>query len=265
MMTTDMILRALPVFLLVLCRISAFFVVAPVFSSRNVPAMFRIGLAFFISVMVFLTVGTDASVTTNATYLLAILREILAGLLIGYVAVLFFAVMQTAGTLMDLKIGFGIANIVDPVTGVSVSLLGNLKFMLTMILFLAMNGHHYLLAAIMNSYQWLPLDSELFARVAEGPLAEFLVRTFAETFRMALQIAAPIAVAMVLTDIGVGLLARTTPQFNIFVVGIPIKILVGLALLVVLFPGLGYLFQIVFDQMFRAIDRLFVLAGSPAP
>lgn len=265
MMTADIIMQAFPAFLLVLCRISAFVVIAPVISSRNVPAAFKIGLAFFVSLMVFMTVGTNASVTTDATYILAILREILAGLLIGYVAVLFFAVMQTAGTLIDLKIGFGIANIVDPVTGVSVSLLGNLKFMLTMVVFLSMNGHHYLLAAIMHSYEWLPLDNELFARIAQGPPTEFLVRTFADTFRMALQIAAPIAVSMVLTDIGMGLLARTAPQFNIFVVGIPVKILVGLAMLVVLFPGLGYLFQIIFDEMFQAIDRLFVLVGSPAP
>jgi flagellar biosynthetic protein FliR len=265
MMTADMVMQAFPAFLLVLCRISAFCVVAPVISSRNVPAFLKVGLAFFISVLVFLSVGFDASVTTDGTYILAILREILAGLLIGYVAVLFFAVMQTAGTLMDLKIGFGIANIVDPVTGVSVSLLGNLKYMLTMLVFLSMNGHHYLLAAIMHSYQWLPLDNELFSRIAQGPLAEFLVRTFADTFRMALQIAAPIAVSMALTDIGMGLLARSAPQFNIFVVGIPVKIFIGLAMLVVLLPGMGYLFQVLFDQMFQAMDRMFVLLSGSQP
>lgn len=186
MMTADMVMQAFPAFLLVLCRISAFCVVAPVISSRNVPARFKVGLAFFISVMVFLNVGVSAGVPMDGNYILAVIREILAGLLVGYVALLFFAVMQTAGTFMDMQIGFGIANVVDPLTGVSVSLLGNLKYMLTMLVFLSMNGHHYLLAAIMHSYEWLPLDHELFGRIAQGGTAEFLVRTFAESFRLAL-------------------------------------------------------------------------------
>ncbi len=263
-MTTAMIMQVLPAFLLVFCRISAFFVVAPIISSRNVPAPFKIGLAFFVSVMVFLTVGFDTSVTADAFYILAVLREILAGLLIGYVSMLFFAAMQTAGTFMDLQIGFGIANIVDPLTGVSVSLFGNLKYMLAMLVFLSINGHHYLLAAIMESYQWLPLDNDLYSSIAEGGVADFLVRTFADTFRLALQISAPIVVAMFLTDIALGLLSRTAPQYNVFVVGIPIKIFIGLAMFIMLLPGFGRMFQMLFDHMFQAIDQLFVvLKGSP--
>lgn len=263
MLTTDMIMQVFPAFLLVLCRITAFFVAAPVLSSRNVPNTFKIGLAFFISVIVFLTVGFDTRVTADAFYLLAVLREILAGLLIGFTANLFFMAVQTSGTLMDMQIGFGIANIVDPLTGASAPLLGNLKYMLAILVFLSMNGHHYLLAAIMDSYQWLPLDNALYSRIASGGIADFLVRTFADTFRIALQISAPIVVAMVLTDAGLGLLARTAPQYNIFVVGIPVKLLAGLALLVVLIPGFGALFQMLFDQMFRALDRLFAVLQAP--
>lgn len=255
-MTTDMLMQLFPAFLLVFCRISAFVVAAPLFSSRNVPAPFKVGMAFFISIMVFLSVGFDTRVVADSTYVLAILREILAGLLIGYVAYLFFTVMQVAGAFMDLVIGFGIANIVDPVTGVNAPMLGNFKYMVTLLVFLALNGHHYLLAAIMDSYHWLPLDNGLFGSFANGSIADFLARTFADTFMLALQISAPIVVALILTDFGLGFLARSAPQFNVFVVGIPIKILTGLVLLVVLMPGFSALFQMLFDAMLARLDQL---------
>ncbi|TVX97651.1 flagellar biosynthetic protein FliR [Cohnella terricola] len=258
----ELIMQFFPAFLLVLCRISAFFVVAPFFSSRNIPQTVKIGLAFFISVIVFLNVGFDTKVTADATYILAIIREVFAGLLIGYVAYIFFSIVQTAGALMDMQMGYGMANIVDPITGASAPMLGNLKFMLMTLVFLGINGHHYLLAAIMDSYKWLPLDNKLFQIYYEGNVTEFLTRTFADTFLLALQVAAPIVVAMFLTDFGLALLARAAPQYNVFVIGIPLKMLIGLALLVLLLPGFGALFQMVFDRMFLALEKLFTIMRS---
>jgi flagellar biosynthetic protein FliR len=255
----ELIMQAFPAFLLVFCRITAFFVVAPVFSSRTFPTMIKIGLAFFVSLIVFLTVGFDTKVTADATYILAIVREVFAGLLIGYVAYMFFTIVQTAGAFMDMQMGFGIANIVDPITGVSAPMFGNLKYMLMILVFLSMNGHHYLLAAIMDSYKWLPLDNNLFQVYYGGNVTEFLTRTFTDTFLLALQISAPVVVAMFLTDFGLALLARTAPQYNVFVIGIPVKILVGLGLLVLLLPGFGVLFQMIFDHMFQALEKLFTI------
>jgi flagellar biosynthesis protein FliR len=258
----ELIMQVFPAFLLVFCRITAFFVAAPFFSTRTIPRTIKIGLAFFVSLIVFLTVGFDTKVIADATYILAIFREILAGLLIGYVAYLFFTVVQTAGALMDMQMGFGIANIVDPLTGVSAPMIGNLKYMLMILVFLSLNGHHYLLAAIMDSYKWLPLDNNLFQVYYKGNVTEFLTRTFADTFLLALQISAPIVVAMFLTDVGLAVLARTAPQYNVFVIGVPLKILVGLAMLVLLLPGFGVLFEMLFDSMFGALEKLFVVFKS---
>lgn len=257
-------MQVFPAFLLVFCRITSFFVVAPVFSSRTFPTTIKIGLAFFVSLIVFLTVGFDTKVTADATYILAIIREIFAGLLLGYVAYLFFTIVQTAGSFMDMQIGFGIANIVDPISGVSAPMLGNLKFMLMTLVFLSVNGHHYLLSAIMDSYKWVPLDNQLFQIYYSGNITQFLSRTFADTFLLALQISAPIVVAMFLTDFGLALLARTAPQYNVFVIGIPVKIIVGLALLILLLPGFSTLFQMVFDHMFIALEELFTILQSSA-
>lgn len=255
----EQVMQLFPAFLLVLCRISAFMVVAPVFSTRTIPNTFKIGLAFFISIIVFLNVGFDDRVTADANYILAILKEVLAGLVIGFVAYLFFSIVHTAGSFMDMQMGLGVANIVDPLTGVSAPILGNLKFMLMVLVFLNINGHHYLLSAIMESYRWLPLDNHFFQTVYGGSLTQFLARTFADTFLLALQVAAPLVVAMFLTDVGLALLTRAAPQFHIFVIGIPIKILLGLGVLILLMPGIGIVFQMLFDQMYNALEKLFVI------
>ncbi|MFC5532469.1 flagellar biosynthetic protein FliR [Cohnella yongneupensis] len=255
----DLIMQAFPAFLLVLCRISAFFVVAPIFSSRMFPRTLKIGLAFFVSLIVFLTIGFDTNIVANGDFILAIFREVFAGLIIGYVTYLFFTIVQISGSLMDMQMGFGIANIVDPISGVSAPIIGNFKYMLMTLVFFSINGHHYLLKAIMSSYEWLPLDNKLFKVYYGGNITEFLTRTFADTFMLALQISAPIVVAMFLTDFGLALLTRSAPQYNVFVIGVPIKILVGLAMLILLLPGFGTLFQIIFDHMFAALEKLFVI------
>ncbi|RXZ76946.1 flagellar type III secretion system protein FliR [Paenibacillaceae bacterium] len=258
----ELFLQAFPIFLLIFCRITAFFVVAPIFSTRGVPATFKIGLGFFTAVIVYLVYGINETLAVGAEYPLFIIREVLAGLLLGYVAYLFFTIVQTAGAFIDLQMGFGMANVIDPMTGVSAPLLGNFKFMIVVLLFLAMNGHHYLLLAIMRSYDWLPLSNELFARIYEGNVSTFLTTTFAYTFMLSLQMAAPLVVALFLADVGLGFLARTAPQFNVFVIGMPLKIIIGFIIFMMLMPGLGSLIGALFDRLFKALENLLVIIGN---
>ncbi len=257
------IVQGFPVFLLILCRITAFFVVTPIFSSRSVPNTFKIGLGFFISFIVFLTYGIQQKVVMDVGYVLLVIREVLVGLLMGYVVYLFFSVVQTAGGLMDLQIGYAMANVVDPHTGASAPLLGNFKYMLMMLVFLTMNGHHYLLNGLMDSYQWMPLSNELFQHLMNVSIADYLTRTFGQTFLLAFQVAAPLIVAMFLTDVGLGFLTKTAPQFNVFVVGIPLKMMVGLFLLILLLPGMSLLFDKLFMILFGSLEQLFGIVQGP--
>ncbi|WP_028561420.1 flagellar biosynthetic protein FliR [Paenibacillus pinihumi] len=255
----EVILQAFPIFLLIFCRITSFFVVAPIFSTRNVPAPFKIGLGFFVALLVYLVYGINVSLVIDAGYLLMVIREVLAGLLLGFVAYMFVTAVQIAGGFIDMQMGFGMANVMDPVSGFTVPLLGNFKFIIVMLLFLSMNGHHYLLSAVMQSYDWLPLSNNLFNQIYQGSVSEFLVITFSKVFLLALQLSAPLVVALFLTDVGLGFLARTAPQFNVFVIGIPLKILVGLFMLALLMPGFAALIGNLFGQMFAAMENL--LAG----
>ncbi|MFB9329713.1 flagellar biosynthetic protein FliR [Paenibacillus aurantiacus] len=260
----ELFLEGFPIFLLIFCRITSFFVVAPVFSTRTVPTMMKVGLSFIVALLIFLSYGLKQTIVPDATYVLAVIREVLAGLLLGYTAYLFFTIIQTAGAFIDLQMGFGMANVIDPLTGVSSPLMGNFKFMVGTLVFLSMNGHHFLLNALLKSYEWIPISNELFARVYDGSISEFLLRTFADTFMLALQMSAPLVVAMFLVDAGLGLLAKTAPQYNVFVIGAPMKILIGFLLLAALMPGLIDLFENIFTLMFSALEKLFGIVQARA-
>lgn len=261
-MDMETLLQSFPVFLLIFCRITSFFVVVPVFSSQSVPTTFKIGLSFFVALVVFSAGGTGIVVTQDLTYILLIIREVLIGLLLGFIAYLMFMTIQTAGSFIDIQIGFGIANVIDPMTGASAPIIGNFKYMIALLMFLTMNGHHYLLNAIIYSYNWVPLNNDILATMLDGSLSDFLVRTFAQSFTLAFQMSAPLVAALFLTDVGLAFLARTAPQYNVFVIGVPLKIIIGLALLILLMPGLAVLFQNLFDIMFESMQNLLNLIGK---
>lgn len=254
--------QSIPVFMLIFCRITSFFVVAPIYSSRGVPTQYKIGFSFMIAVLVFLSSGLGQTVAQDMSYILLIMQEVLVGLLLGFTAFLMMAVVQTAGALIDIQIGFSMANVIDPFTGASTPLIGNFKYMLGLLVFLSMNGHHYLLDAIMYSYDWMPITGNVFTKFQDGSVADFLITTFAHSFVLSLQMAAPLVAALFLTDVGLGFLARTAPQFNVFVIGIILKIIVGLVLLFLLMPGLVALFDHLFAEMFEAMQKLLGTIGN---
>lgn len=258
----QLIFQYLPYFLLVFCRITSFFVTAPIFSSQGVPAQFKIGLSFFVALFTFFTVSLDVSVEWSFGMISLILKEVFIGLLLGFVATLFFRVVQIAGSFVDIQMGFGIANVIDPMTGMQSPILGNFKYFIMVLLFLSMNGHHLLLRGIMQSYQWVPLDHSIFSYIESGAISSFLIDSFILAFTSAFQMAAPMIAALFLTDVALGILAKTAPQFNVFVIGLPLKMMIGYIVLILLVPGLLYLFSQLFEMMFEEISQLLqMLAG----
>jgi len=253
----ELVLAYYPNLLLIFCRMTGFFITAPVFATRNnVPPQFRIGISVFVSLLVFFTSGTDRAIPIDADYVYFVIRETLIGVLLGFVAFLFFTVVQIAGSFIDMQMGFGIANVIDPMTGAQSPVFGSFKYMIAMLLFLTLNGHHYLLLGIMDSYELIPLDNSFFAALANGPPTEALTRSVASAFTLAFQMAAPIVASMFLVDVALGILAKTAPQFNVFVVGMPLKVLTGLGITLLLIPGFLALFQTLFATMFDSMYEM---------
>ncbi|TMZ38939.1 flagellar biosynthetic protein FliR, partial [Klebsiella pneumoniae] len=133
---------SLPLFLLLLCRVTAFFVIAPIFSGYGVPPQFRIGLAALFTLLVAGTLQGNEGIAFDITFPLLVIQEVAIGISLGFIAMLFLTAMQVAGTVIDVQMGFILANVIDPQTGAQTPLTGSFKYLLAILVFLSLNGHH---------------------------------------------------------------------------------------------------------------------------
>jgi len=183
---------------------------------------------------------------------LIVTGEFLIGLIFGFASSLIFTAVQMAGQILDMQIGFGIVNVLDPQSGQQLPLVGNFKYILALLVFLATNSHHLLLSALFNSFKLIPLTGGVF----HTNIVQTIVDMVGGTFIIALKISFPVLLSLLLTDIALGILARTMPQMNIFVVGVPGKIIVGLFVLSLALPFYILFLEVAFNGMYKDIYRL---------
>jgi flagellar biosynthetic protein FliR len=189
-----------------------------------------------------------------------VLKEALVGLSLGFVAILIIYTVQVAGAFIDFQMGFLIANLVDPQTGAQIPIIGNLKFFLTLLFLLSIDAHHLLIEGVIRSYHLVPVD-QYFIAIGSGPTAWLVTHVFADMFLSALQLALPIVGALFLVDVSLGILARTVPQINVFIVGLPLKIFTGFVLILITLPGFFYLLNGLASKMVETMGQLLRLLG----
>ena len=243
-----LLLNGFDVFLLVFVRMTGLFVVAPIFGRRNIPTYFKIGFSFFSALILVNTTAVqnfqfDQSILA---YTMLVMKEFLVGMSIGFIAYIAFTAIYVAGEIIDMQIGFGVVNVMDPVSNIQVPVTSNIYFIMSMLLFLSMNGHHVLIKALFDSFTTLPLGTAVF----DASLADGLMAVFGTVFATGFKIAAPIVAAILLTDVALGTISRMVPQLNIFVIGMPLKIFVGLIILLITIP----MFISVMEMIFKAMD-----------
>ncbi|MBN6185815.1 flagellar type III secretion system protein FliR [Aneurinibacillus sp. BA2021] len=255
------LLEMLPAFLLVFVRLTAFFVAAPIFSMRSIPAPFKIGISFFLALVAFPLLKADSVVALDAAYVYLALKEALIGLLLGFLATLFLAAIQVAGSFIDMIMGLAMATIFDPMTGAQTPLMGNFKYMLTMLFILSTNGHHLLIKGILASYQAVPLDRWING-IGDGSISAFLIEKFSYMFMSGLLLAAPLISSLFVIDVALGIIAKTVPQMNIFVVGMPAKLLAGFLILLIVFPGYFFVMSRLLEVLFASMERMMEIMGA---
>lgn len=239
-------------FLLILTRISGIFVMSPFLGSRNIPVYFRVCTCFTITLVIFpvlLEQGVTEIPGDMILYVLAICVELFIGWLIGFVASLTFTAIQMTGQILDMQVGFGIVSVIDPTSGQQLPIIGSFKNNLAIIVFLVSNGHHLLLNGLFESFRLVPI----LGAVIDKGLTVLIVDLVWGTFTVAVQLSLPVLVAILLTEVALGVLARTMPQMNIFVVGIPAKILIGLFVLSFALPFYILFLDVAFNDMYRHI------------
>lgn len=252
-------LSAVPIFFLIFVRVLAFFLTMPLFSYRTIPLPFKLGFSFFLAFMMFYSI--DASgFDLDHLYIFLFLKEIIVGALIGVLAYIILSAVQIAGGFIDFQMGFAIANVVDPQTGAQSPLIGQYFYIIALMFLLSVNGHYLLIDGIYNSYHFIPIDN--FIPLENESFAMFIIDTFNTMFLIAFQIALPIVGCLFLVDVALGIIARTVPQLNVFVVGLPLKIFVSFAVLFFFIPLYIMLVKRLFSSMFDAIRMLMNLFGG---
>ncbi len=245
----------LDAFVLVLLRVSAIIVTIPVISEGTVPAKVKAALSILTALIVFPLVASQMPPTKHMHFIELIFLmtgEVLIGITIGFVARLVFAAIQLAGDIIGFQMGFSVASVIDPLSSQQVSIITELQYLIAMMVFLTVNAHHYFFQAIVQSYALITPLSFHFS----GQLMQFILNVSREMFVIALKLAAPIMAVMIFTNVGLGVVARTVPQMNIFIVGFPLQISLGLVFLGVSAPLFVRLTQGIFNGLEGTIITL---------
>lgn len=251
MITLDIPLLQIQMFLLVFLRLGAILVFMPIFDSRSIPVLFKAGLALAMSVMLFplLQLETVPLFSNFLSFGIGVVGEIMLGAIIGFSVKILFAGIQMAGQLAGYQMGLAIANVMDPATSEQVPLLAMVNNLMALLIFLAINAHHWFILAIQQSYVLVPPFGFEFS----SSLMQLLITLSGNIFILAIKIGAPVIVALLLTSIGFGLIARTVPQMNVFIVAMPLKIGVGLLFFGLSFPYVSMFFKSMFGGMANTV------------
>lgn len=240
------------VFLLLLTRVSGIFIISPFFGSLNIPVYFRAAGSLAITLVLFPVVDNFMDLVAPATvigYTMAVLSELFIGWLIGFVAFVAFSAFTMAGKVMDMQVGFAIVNVMDPTSGQQMPLIGSFLYNLAIIVFLVTNGHHMLISALFESFKTVPMLSLEPSLSLPMIIANFTTGIFLTGMKIAM----PVTFAILLTNVGLGILARTMPQMNIFVVGIPMQIAVGMIILTMVLPFYVLFLDVLFEEIYGNI------------
>ena len=254
-----MIAAKTDVFLLIMARMGGIFLIGPVFSNRVIPRQVKVLLTLAFTIIMFagLQLKTPVIPTNLGPFTVYLVSEMVIGLIIGFVAQFTFAAVQFAGQAIDMQIGFGIVNVIDPVYGTQAPLIGSFQNLLALLLFLTTNSHHYMIAALYQSYARIPI----FGLAVGKEVSQVMIDLFGTMLITGLKLAIPVVGAIFVAEMALGLIARTMPQMQVFFVGIPAKIFLGIMLLVMILPIYVTTIQFLFEGSYQDTLRIIKLLG----
>lgn len=217
-------------FLLILTRVSCFVFIAPFFSMSNTPARVRVGLSFFTAWILYETMTPSDAVeySTVVGYAVCVMKEAVTGLLIGFSTNICTAIVNFAGSVVDMETGLSMVTLMDPTTKESSSITGLFYQYIVMMLMIATGMYRYLLGALADTFVLIPVNGAVFQSDA---LLSSVVTFMSEYIIIGFRICLPVFCSILLLNGILGVLAKISPQLNMFAVGIQLKILVGLAVL----------------------------------
>lgn len=233
-------------------RLSPLFMMAPVFGSIPMPIRVRVMVVLALSAMMVLGLKTEAPVFHSTTdFILAAVSEVVLGGALAFGLFAAFGAFLWGGRLLDMQIGFGVANLFDPITRAQAPLLGTALNMMAVAIFFAIDGHHWLIRGLAASFQYFPPGN---ART-EFDISAFSAQ-FGLMFSLGLALVAPVVFMLLLMDIALAAVSRTMPQVNIFIVSMPLKIVLGIFVLAVSLKYIRPVLDRIFGSVFTFWERV---------
>ncbi|KUG28437.1 flagellar biosynthesis protein flir [hydrocarbon metagenome] len=224
-------------FFLTLMRVSLILFLLPVFGGSVLPNPIKGALCIVLSLAIWPKLSFPGALLPAYPWMIALMLfgEIIMGLLLDVVVRFLFAAVQTAGHYIGFSMGFAMMNVIDPLTGTQEPITGHVLYQTTMLIFLALNGHLFLLQALGDSFHLVPPGGLLI----NPELGEHILAFAANIFTLALKIASPVIAALFLVDLALALISRAAPQMNVLFIGFPLKIGVGFLFMILIFTTLA--------------------------
>lgn len=243
--------------ILIFFRMLAFFIVIPVFFPKGLPNAFKVSFTLIIAYMLIPGINySNINITSNYILISYLINELITGLTLGFITNLCFFSVRMAGQFIDMQIGFSMINMFDPATSSNTTLIEHVLYWCSLLLFFIIDGHHMLIRALIESFNAISLGKFILS----GESINIVINGFIEFFSIGLKIAIPVVLIILITDIVLGLIGRTVPQINLMILGLPIKILVGLTAITFALPMLFKFISVSFDDVWKVLKGIFQIA-----
>ena len=240
-------------FFLLFARVSGLFAFFPFFSHSNIPISLKAAITIFMVVFLFPLLPALQIPLTVGTILLATLSELLIGFIAGLFLSIVFAILQLAGMQVSFVMGFTMASVIDPQTSTSIPLMSQLLSLIGLMVVLAFNGHHQMLLFIAQSIEFIPLGTFY----PQEAIVTYLAKAITGMFVYGFILSFPLLAFSLLLDVVFGMLMKTMPQFNLLVIGFPIKIAVSFVVLIATLTSIMVIFKREFLETLNALTLLF--------
>jgi len=240
-------------FILLFFRFSALFIAVPIFSHNNIPMNVKAAMAFFFTVVFYASMPPVTIPITLPTIVLAILGEFMLGLVVGVALQLAYNVITFAGGQISFMMGFSMASAIDPQSGISMPIISQFLSLIALMVLFALNLHHWMLLLIDHSLKTVPLGGFILTK----DFFHYTMHATSNMFLVGFIIAFPIIALSWLADVIFGMLMKTMPQFNLLVIGFPIKIMVAFVVLIAILTAIMLLFKGQIQEAFNSLEMFF--------
>jgi len=250
-------------FILLVFRVGGLVFSSPIFGRVNVPAIAKIGLIAAVGYLFFTVFPQTVALqyTTLISFVLLCAMELLLGVALAFVTNIFFALTAyTAGQLIDMQIGYGIVNVYDVQNSMQAPVMGNILNLMLLLVFFAVEGHLRLIEIVYLTIERMPIGT----LVISPEIGLVAAEVFTRSFLMGVMVALPVLASGLTLEIILGMMMRSVPQIHMFVVGIPLKMLIGLVVFTVTLPVFVGFSNRIFDELFFSVEKMFAmfLGGS---